>query len=591
MQRVSRGQILRGRRLVSEFVVQSRINLIPQAANELRVMRLEGTIRCPGTADDVGLLVPSGVKNLRLEMDRWSSVRQLTATLARTRTIQVGPNPIEPTTTGFSCPSGASAGVTTITVNKNGSEVPAVGTFYFLYDRNKWETHASTAEERLVGGELVKVKSVTAGATTATVEFENALSQPFASSSGGIGNVLLSKLPSVGGNEIGVCENITLKGFRVFGISNSSNYASWMWVLWSSGVTVLDFYGCESVDTGISFIRCRNVQLFNARGENVENASNVNEYSFQFQRCAGIEVNRAFACNARYCVVMEAGSSGFKVTYAYGVNILESVFDIHGGDAYGGEVRFVSAFVGPPGSFLGSIALGNTAWRRGASNITVEDCSCQWLNLRTAIRNSTVRRVTCTRVNFLARENSPVLDKGAAGAYPDSVTMENLTVTYNGGSGTQDSTMVSRVYCIANVFKNILVKNSTIESVNNFAPAFGCDLTTSPLTPQTPPSDITFEGCTFKMSDTTALPAFRLVRDYVNTQKIKVTLKGACVINIPVTTFVGSTGAIVSTEVEVVNDTTSGQNVRKPSPDDPNNKNSARNLQASDFDRLKFTVI
>jgi len=403
---MKKGPILRARKLSGRTAVQQRLSRIPVPSAILRSITFTGTVLC---FDDLGIQLAAGSQNLRVNFSRYSQIRHVLTSKESSYSVRIGSNTLTPTSTGFSCPAGASAGATTIPVNKLGSELPVAGKYYFLYDLNKWETHADNAEERLVGGELIKVKSVTDGGSTATVVFEEPLSQPYESSvSPKTGNTILSKLPQVGGNDIGICENITIKGLRVNGISRDPNYVSWMWVLWSNGVIVRDFYGCESGSTGISFIRCRNALLENARGENIENKDNALEYTWQFQRCADVKVRRAYACNARYSVVMEAGTSKFNVIGAYGENIQESVFDIHGGDAYDGYIQYAIAWAG--GQFYGSVALGNTAWRRGASNITLEDSVCSLINLRTAIRNSTVRRVSCRRVSFMARIDAPATD-------------------------------------------------------------------------------------------------------------------------------------------------------------------------------------
>ena len=153
-------QLLRNKLRIGHVPIRAKLARIPRESQSLRSISITGTVV---NNSELSLEVLSGTRNLRLNFGSQSTVKNVSAPKSDCVSVTVGARILSPSTTGFSCPAGASAGATTITVNKLGSELPVAGKYYFLYDLNKWETHADNAEERLVGGELIKVKSVTDG--------------------------------------------------------------------------------------------------------------------------------------------------------------------------------------------------------------------------------------------------------------------------------------------------------------------------------------------------------------------------------------------------------------------------------------------
>lgn len=289
--------------------------------------------------------------------------------------------------------------------------------WYFLYDANRKETHRTATIDpvREIGGELVYVTSV--------VLDEAALRHPLTQSYGGTGTDVV--LVDVNDR---VCENISIRGGTFIGKRQAGMRAQ----IDCGMVAGLRIQGCK-FDTGwvaaVAIYCCRDSSISQCTADRFSGLHQFGTgYTFLIDRSANTSTHGLMTRDTRYGVSVARGSANWLVNGVLGEQCRDGAIDIHGGDCYNGEFNNIIA----SGTIDGTKAttrLGNSDWRRGADQVTLQNSSCHTLFLDSAIRNSTIDNVSCTLCTIQGAGQDP--NVGSPLGKFDNVEFSNCTFTAN----------------------------------------------------------------------------------------------------------------------------------------------------------------
>ena len=284
-------------------------------------------------------------------------------------------------TSSASVSSAIAPGATSVTV---ASDTVSAGQWYYLRDINKTETHVDVADTQRIGGELVRVKTVSGS----TVTLYHPITQSYASAAQG-GDVRFSLLPS-GAN---VTENVLVHGLRVSGQS-AEGFECWVRAGLCAGLTFQHCRGDRSYLSGICVQFSRDVTLDYCSGRDLYTGSGTgSSYTFQFDRCVNVSVSQSWVRGARYGVTLDHGCATVLVDGFCADGVTVGAVDIHGGDSYDVTFNDINAE-------NCDATLGNPSWRRGCNTVSVQNSKFRDLRVVSAVRNTSFDNVFANRINF-----------------------------------------------------------------------------------------------------------------------------------------------------------------------------------------------
>jgi|GEM_PF-2441166 len=345
--------------------------------------------------------VPAGTHNLRVLFRRGTDIASAVRILSPgVIGFSVGSANVSPDDSGQIISGPVSPGQDSLTLAP-GQTAPDEG-YYFLRDIDKEEN----AVPRPIGGELVYVT----GVSGSTINLRDPITQPYEGS-----GIRLTTPP------VPVCRNISIRGLRCKGVQ-SAGFDAWLAAGWVDGLSVRNCQGRDALDGGFSIRYSRDIHVSWCNGCNMPKPTDPFlpwGYTFQFIRSVELTIDSCAAKNSQYVTTMESGCASFRASNLSGYD-LESSFDIHGGDSYGGTCINVGVANMP-------LSIGNTTHRRGASQVAVSDTTCGNVRVVMAIRDCTFTNLKCSAFLFETGTKDP--NPGALDAVPIGVSISDSTIT------------------------------------------------------------------------------------------------------------------------------------------------------------------
>jgi len=498
-------------------------------------------------------------------------------------TISPGGTAPGPTENGRKLSGSVTAGTKNLTL-ATGAEPVVADNWYFLRDTNKKETHAYNGEVRPIGGELVRVKTVSGTA----VELYSETTQPYAAST----TLKLTELPQ----DIKVCENISIRNARFQG-RYGQRFISWLSTYYCAGVSLQNCKGLVAADAGLYFLYSRDILVQNCSAVSVTAAPFSTSildltyigFAVCFTRTVNIKTFRTSVTRSVYGTSFEGGCAAFTVENLATAASTGGSFDIHGGDSYNGLAKFISS----PDT---QIQVGNPAYTRGCRNVTVEDSVCAYITAKGNVRDSSFARITAKWLGFVGSKPDPQALSGG----PDNVAVSDSTFNIpnllpDSGHGAlwvtglkippdspghTDGTYYG-------IFQNINITGCTFESNQTAYETIYVEPAGTALGPVVVSSQIFLSECTITQASTATLRDAMSLRvlDTALDEFLEVNFSD-CTVNVSGTKNVGVGSGPSSAEIVIHNYTNGGStpNIRKPNP----GGGVSRNFQASDFTNSTF---
>lgn len=291
--------------------------------------------------------------------------------------------------------------------------------WYFLYDANKKETHRTETPTltRGIGGELVYVTSVFGDEAT--------IRHPLTQNYGGTGSDVV--LVDVSDR---VCENISIRGGTFIGKRQAGMRAQ----IDCGMVAGLIIQGCQ-FDTGwvaaVATYCCRDISIKQCAANKFSGYEVFGSgYTFLVDRSVNTVAEGLIIRDSRYGVSVTRGSAAWNVSGVLGDQCRDGAIDIHGGDCFNGTFQNIIAqgtTTDSGNTRRGTLRLGNSDWRRGASEVVLKNSYTHDVVLDSAIRDTTIENVTGVRA--VVQGAAQDANTGAPLGKFDNVEFLNCTFT------------------------------------------------------------------------------------------------------------------------------------------------------------------
>ena len=397
---------LRNKRIGSFEVLNEYLNRIPTTSN-FKYLVLRGKYAVPprsGVNSPAQLGVPPGSRNITMLMQR-GAVVSATGPVPDDPNLHdsmaigslPGPVPISGTTIVT-----AVAGSSTITMPGIGTP-PDVGKWYFLYDKDKEETNGADSSTRKVGGEIVKVVSVSGVTIT--------LDKPITQTYSGI-HVILADIDAL------ICQNITIQGGTFTGL-REGKFGAGLRARLVVGLKIVGASAFNCQGAGIHAELCRDVTITQCRSEGMGDNNTGSGYAYLLDRSTRVNVGNCVAHVARVGTLLDCGPAKVEVAGFLGSRCKSNLFDVHGGDAY--DCSAIGVYGSGP---VRKNTVGNINWRLGAQLITINRCGMKDLTLQGNLTDISVENSTTERVIYESTSADPT--------FTGDVTLTNLSVTDSG---------------------------------------------------------------------------------------------------------------------------------------------------------------
>lgn len=325
------------------------------------------------------------------------------------------------TVLGFNGPgvgSGVEKGATEFYYDSDGI-VPSANKYYFLKDQAQIEYDGDTTTTRQIGGELVYV--VSRDIVEGLCYVRDPILRTYEPHSSGGANAFMSDTPK----NI-MCTNITIRGLRATGTTNgTSGSTAWIDAGWVDGLRLENCYGRLSHVAGYRIQYCSNVVVTQCGGRELSTSTTHQGYTIQLRQCQRATISKCWALNTRYVVSLDAGCTSFTVTRVCGTNTHAAVFDIHGGDSYDGTVSYVRGSNDSSLNIPVSVQIGNSSYRRGCTEIFLQNVSVQKLALQGSVNNLVAQACNFDHIQCYSfiRTATPLLKN-----YPYEISIVDSTV-------------------------------------------------------------------------------------------------------------------------------------------------------------------
>ncbi len=397
---------LRASRRGSNGALNDFFKRIPRGST-VKLLKLRGCFYVPkrsGGSLDAQLAIAPGTTNCTLRWERRSVVRSTGPAPSlpnRQDAVIVGDVNADIPTTGTTIVT-AVAGSSTITMPGIGTP-PDVGKWYFLYDKDKEETNGADSSTRKVGGEIVKVVSVSGVTIT--------LDKPITQTYSGI-HVILADIDAL------ICQNITIQGGTFTGL-REGKFGAGLRARLVVGLKIVGASAFNCQGAGIHAELCRDVTITQCRSEGMGDNNTGSGYAYLLDRSTRVNVGNCVAHVARVGTLLDCGPANVEVAGFLGSRCKSNLFDVHGGDAYDCSATGVFG-MGP----VRKNTVGNTSWRLGAQLITIRRCGMKDLALQGNLTDISVENCTTERVIYESTSADPT--------FTGDVTLTNLSVTDSG---------------------------------------------------------------------------------------------------------------------------------------------------------------